>query len=132
MNLLYKLGDLRKLTLREVLTGAALSVVSAALLGISLPFLGSYVVDTSTPSFGYHTEMIGGGDIMEPLHETENPIVNITFPERMKISETRRVSAKLEEVIPSVGLLQGRSYSTLTYSASLSSPSFVIAPTNIL
>jgi hypothetical protein len=94
------------------------------------PIIGLLPTPDQSLEVGYETETIGGGDIMEPLNENENPVVSVRIPRNIRVSETRLVRAKLEEVIPSVGLMQGRQYSRLRFSASLSSPAFDISPSN--
>ena len=105
-----------------------------ALLLLCTPWVASLFVLHVVPQeyfssdLVYSTELIGGGDNPAPLHETENPIVYVQIPKRMRVTETKGVYVKLEEVIPSIGLMMGQENQTLTYHATLSSPSFLISP----
>lgn len=54
-------------------TGA--SVAAHVLL---LPHTGLFPTPDESEDIGYQTELIGGGDIMEPLNESENPIVYVS------------------------------------------------------
>ena len=108
------------------------------LLVVYIPWVASYFVShvvVSEEYFSsdliYYTELVGGGDDAEPLHQLENPIIYVQIPKRMRISETKSVYVKLEEVINSIGLMSGQRYRTLTYNAALSSPSFQISPSSI-
>ena len=97
--------------------------------GVALgPRIGSlFLSEQEFEPFQYETPLVGGGDIMEPEFEEENPVVYLKVPRQMRVSGTASVTATLEQILP--GILLGQEYVELTFAANLTSPAFAIAPT---
>jgi hypothetical protein len=116
----------RRLRIAITLTGNVMPFILMWLM----PLLASYIIRPIEPgdTWDYFTPFVGGGDDIEPIFLEENPMVSVALPKVLHESETGQVSVGLEERLPSIALLQGRQYSTLSYTVTLTSPAFDITP----
>jgi hypothetical protein len=111
---------------------AGVVVISAAIFGAPIALATLIALMPGAEPYIYATPFIGGGDDITPYDENENPLVRVTIPSRIAVSNTEAVEVQLEENIPSVGLLQGHHSTVLNYAASLASPAFDVSPSSQL
>ena len=120
------------MTRKRLMLGGALGTIIALLLGATLPiFVSEILKESNRPErliYELNEYTTKGNENQE--NNFSHPLIRVEIPKIMKLSDTEAIVVVLTRVVPGDQSKDGRTRDPIEYSAALSSPVFVISPSD--